>query len=75
MPACPSDSSRPALTAGAKALMNAARDLAASHGIAQLRLQTQVENHSAQALYASLGWRRDDAFDHYSLSLPAGTAR
>lgn len=55
--------------------MNAARDLAASHGIAQLRLQTQVENHSAQALYASLGWRRDDAFDHYSLSLPAGTAR
>ncbi|MAX32618.1 MAG: GNAT family N-acetyltransferase [Halomonadaceae bacterium] len=59
----------------AKALMNAARDLAESHGIVQLRLETQVENHSAKALYASLGWRRDDAFDHYSLSLPAGTAR
>ena len=59
----------------ARALMNAARGLAESHGIAQLRLQTQVENHSAKALYASLGWRRDDAFDHYVLSLPTAPAR
>lgn len=59
----------------ARALMNAARDLAESHGIAQLRLQTQVENHSAKALYASMGWRRDDAFDHYALTLPTATTR
>lgn len=58
-----------------RALMNAARALAESRGIPQLRLQTQVENHAAKALYASMGWRRDDAFDHYSLSLPTSTAR
>lgn len=59
----------------ARALMNAARALAESHGVAQLRLQTQVENHSAKALYESLGWRRDDAFAHYGLSLPTTAAR
>ncbi|WP_168011902.1 GNAT family N-acetyltransferase [Halomonas salinarum] len=56
-----------------RALMNAARTLAESRGVSQLRLQTQVENHAAKALYASLGWRCDDDFDHYALSLPAAT--
>lgn len=52
-----------------RALMIAAQELAREHGVAQLKLATQVDNHVAQALYESQGWQRDRAFYHYSLSV------
>jgi ribosomal protein S18 acetylase RimI-like enzyme len=53
---------------GAK-LLAAAADFARAKGASALSLQTAVNNASAQALYASLGWKRDDAFCEYTLSL------
>ncbi|GAB2801045.1 GNAT family N-acetyltransferase [Halomonas shantousis] len=49
------------------ALMRAADALAASQGVHRLTLNTQVHNHTAQRLYASLGWKRNDAFYAYTL--------
>ncbi|WP_110643418.1 GNAT family N-acetyltransferase [Salinicola sp. CPA57] len=51
------------------ALLQAARELASEHGIAQLMLRTQVENAAAQSRYQSLGWQRDEAFHTYLLSV------
>lgn len=50
-------------------LMDAARTHALETGIAELELATARDNHAAQALYESLGWRRDDQFLHYGLAL------
>ncbi|MFC3286152.1 GNAT family N-acetyltransferase [Litchfieldella rifensis] len=52
-----------------RALMTAARDLALDNGVRQLKLATQIENHAAQRLYESLGWRRDTVFHHYALTV------
>ncbi|MCE8016479.1 GNAT family N-acetyltransferase [Halomonas sp. MCCC 1A17488] len=50
-----------------RALMQAARELAESHGVAHLKLATEITNRTAQALYESLGWQRDTTFYHYGL--------
>ncbi|XUO86637.1 GNAT family N-acetyltransferase [Halomonas sp. KM072] len=52
-----------------RALMEAAARLAQEHGVARLILMTQVENQRAQALYESLGWRRNTAFYGYLLDV------
>lgn len=51
------------------ALLEAARELAADHGIPQLMLRTQTENRAAQSRYQALGWQRDEAFYTYLLSV------
>lgn len=51
------------------ALLQAARELAADHGVPQLMLRTQTENTAAQSRYQALGWQRDDAFYTYLLSV------
>lgn len=51
------------------ALMDAARELALTHGVRRLKLATQIENHAAQRLYESLGWQRDTVFYHYALTV------
>lgn len=50
-------------------LMRAATELAAAHGVRRLTLNTQTQNHTAQRLYESLGWQRNDAFYAYTLVL------
>lgn len=54
----------------AQALMQAARGLAQDNGAAEIFLQTARDNRPAQALYEGLGYRRDDDFLVYTLSLP-----
>jgi ribosomal protein S18 acetylase RimI-like enzyme len=56
-------------TGAARALMQVAADHAAKAGAVRLELATAKTNHAAQALYRSLGWTRDDVFDHYSLPI------
>jgi ribosomal protein S18 acetylase RimI-like enzyme len=53
----------------AKALMERARQLAVETGAKGLVLETAVTNLPAQALYESLGWRRDAEFYRYYLSV------
>jgi ribosomal protein S18 acetylase RimI-like enzyme len=53
----------------AKALLTAAADHARALGAASLSLQTAVDNAPAQALYESLGWKRDREFCEYGLML------
>ncbi|ART63458.1 GNAT family N-acetyltransferase [Kushneria marisflavi] len=53
-----------------RALMQAAANLAREHGVASLTLSTQIHNHAAKALYESLGWEKNEAFDTYLLSVP-----
>ncbi|MGH8214537.1 MAG: GNAT family N-acetyltransferase [Rhodanobacteraceae bacterium] len=53
----------------ARALMEAARAFARASGALRLVLETAEDNRSAQALYESLGYRRDAGTRHYSLSL------
>jgi ribosomal protein S18 acetylase RimI-like enzyme len=52
-----------------RALMLAARAFGRAAGAARLDLSTAHANTRAQALYESLGWRRDDVYRTYSLSL------
>ncbi len=52
----------------ARALMQAAVDEARARGCVRLDLSTAKSNAPAQALYESLGWRRDDEFFVYSTS-------
>jgi ribosomal protein S18 acetylase RimI-like enzyme len=52
-----------------RALMLAARDFGHAAGAARLDLSTARTNTRAQALYESLGWRRDDVYLTYNLSL------
>ncbi|MFC3650653.1 GNAT family N-acetyltransferase [Dyella humi] len=53
----------------AKALLIAAADHARALGAASLWLQTELDNAPAQALYESLGWKRDRDFCDYGLTL------
>ncbi len=53
-----------------EALMNRARELALATGAKGLGLSTAVDNLTAQALYESLGYKRDTAFYHYFLAAP-----
>jgi ribosomal protein S18 acetylase RimI-like enzyme len=50
-------------------LMQAARSLASATGAQRLVLSTADDNRTAQALYESLGYRRDTVFRHYELTL------
>jgi len=52
-------------------LLKAAEDHAREAGAARMDLSTARSNAPAQALYESLGWRRDDVFLTYSLTLSA----
>jgi ribosomal protein S18 acetylase RimI-like enzyme len=53
----------------AAALLTAAADHARALGAASQSLSTARDNASAQALYASLGWQRDQQFYDYNLTL------
>lgn len=53
----------------ARALMQAAHDFARSAGAVRVSLSTARTNESAQPLYESLGYRRDEVFLHYDLLL------
>ena len=56
-------------TGAGKALMLAAHEYAANNGFKRLDLTTAKTNTSAQALYESLGWVRDNVFYSYSKAL------
>jgi GNAT superfamily N-acetyltransferase len=51
----------------ARALMERARQLAEATHANGLALETAIENHAAQKLYESLGWKRDEEFYRYFL--------
>ncbi|HUA79019.1 MAG TPA: GNAT family N-acetyltransferase [Dyella sp.] len=53
----------------AKALLTAAGEYARTLGAKSLWLQTAQDNAPAQALYESLGWKRDREFCDYGLTL------
>jgi ribosomal protein S18 acetylase RimI-like enzyme len=55
-----------------QALMERARELGLATGARGLFLQTARDNASAQRLYESLGYRRDEHFLVYELDLPQG---
>ena len=50
-------------------LMEAARERAQTAGMVALALATEKNNTTAKALYESLGYERDTAFDYYELAL------
>ena len=50
-------------------LMETAHRLAHQAGARQLELDTAHDNASAQALTEALGYRRDEVFRHYTLTL------
>jgi len=50
-------------------LMERARELGEETGAAWIGLETAINNLSAQALYESLGYKKDVEFHHYILSL------
>ncbi|HZX89022.1 MAG TPA: GNAT family N-acetyltransferase [Rudaea sp.] len=52
-----------------RALLVAAADFARAQGAASLSLSTGVNNTTAQQLYESLGWTRDESYYEYNLSL------
>jgi ribosomal protein S18 acetylase RimI-like enzyme len=56
-------------TGAGRALMLAAHGHARQHGFARLDLSTAKTNHTAQALYQSLGWVRDDVFLVYNKAI------
>ena len=56
-----------------RALLQRAREYAVGSGAAGMALETAVTNTSAQALYESLGWRRDELFYTYELDLPGAS--
>ena len=49
-----------------RALMLAAHDEARANGVARMDLTTAKNNRKAQALYESLGWKRDEIFFSYN---------
>lgn len=53
----------------ARLLMDAAETHARETGAVRVALSTQISNLSAQALYESRGYVRDEVFYHYSLGL------
>lgn len=54
----------------ASALMSAAVQFATGLGAARLSLSTVITNDTAQALYQSAGWKRDDQFFVYDFVIP-----
>ncbi|MBD1874584.1 GNAT family N-acetyltransferase [Nodosilinea sp. FACHB-131] len=50
-------------------LLHAAAEFAKTTEAARITLATQASNTPAQSLYESRGYRRDEAFYHYTLSL------
>jgi ribosomal protein S18 acetylase RimI-like enzyme len=52
-----------------RALMNAARAMAEETGAAWLELATAKDNERAQALYRSCGYKLDDGYDRFTLTL------
>ena len=56
-------------TGAGRQLMLAAQAHASAHGFARLDLTTARTNASAQSLYESLGWLRDEDFHAYSKAL------
>lgn len=53
-------------TGAGRALMLAAQEYAANNGYARLDLSTAKTNLTAQALYESLDWERDEVFFTYT---------
>jgi ribosomal protein S18 acetylase RimI-like enzyme len=51
------------------ALLERARVFAVESGASEMTLETAIDNTAAQALYESLGWRRDEHFYTYILPL------
>jgi len=56
-------------TGAGRALLVAAADFARAQGAASLSLSTGVNNATAQQLYESLGWTRDESYYEYNLTL------
>ena len=56
-------------TGAGRALMLAAHEYAVKSGLARLDLSTAKNNYTAQALYESLGWKRDEVFYTYNLDM------
>lgn len=52
-----------------RALMQTATDFARSTGAVRIELRTQHTNVAGQKLYESMGWKLDDQFRRYSLTL------
>lgn len=55
-------------TGAGKALMNAAKDYAKETQACWIMLQTHISNKTAQGLYESLGYQRDEECYYYYLS-------
>lgn len=55
----------------ASKLMTAATEFAKSLGAARVSLSTATANETAQALYQSVGWKRDEQFFVYHFAIPA----
>ena len=49
-------------------LMDASKDFAENNGITSIELSTAISNGTAQRLYESLGYERDNEFYNYYLS-------
>ena len=56
-------------TGAGRALMLAAHEYAVKNGMVRLDLSTAKHNFTAQALYESLGWVRDEVFYTYSKNI------
>ena len=56
-----------------RALMRAAQQFGREAGAVRMDLSTARTNAKAQALYESLGWRRDDVYFVYNLALDDGS--
>jgi GNAT superfamily N-acetyltransferase len=50
-------------------LLRVGADVARSKGAVRMKLSTAISNSTAQRLYEALGWKRDDEFYEYGLSL------
>lgn len=57
----------------ASKLISAAVGFASALGAVRVSLSTGTSNETAQALYQSAGWKRDDQFLVYHYSIPAKT--
>lgn len=55
----------------ASKLMSAATDYAKSLGAVRVSLSTAMSNETAQALYQSTGWKRDEQFFVYHFAISA----
>lgn len=50
-------------------LMEAARQMAIESGAAWIELATAKDNHTAQSLYRSCGYKKDEVYDRFKLDL------